>query len=162
STSNPPPYGYDDYGGGSNFVPQENCNDKALELLGSPVAEKQSVSQVSSNTITRTRTYHWVIYRQNWGLWQFTSHERGVHQKTISGSTHPWKWKSLTHESISKEGFWTGGTVDCSLNTWESHLALYTAGIQLNFTITASAICTGAPLGIAGTFNNSNIWDINE
>ncbi|MCX6315997.1 MAG: hypothetical protein NTW29_01800 [Bacteroidetes bacterium] len=149
--------GGDDDGGGEG----PDCDARQLESEGVAVSEQISSQLMSQTPVTRTKKYHWVIYKQNQNFWKFISHEAGVHVKTNS-TINPWKWQSLEHVSISKEGAWSGGEVDCTLNTSDTQLGLYWSSIELNYTITASAICRGFPIGGSSTHTSAKIIGINE
>lgn len=74
-----------------------------------------------------------------------------------------WQWQSLTHKSISRSGLFAGGTVNYEVNTSIPEIGVYNAGMQLNYTITISVLCKGAPLGASGTYTtNSRIWNVND
>lgn len=146
-----------DEGGGEG----PDCEVVQQESEGISVSDDLSSQNVSETATTRTKKYHWTIYKQNQGLWKFTSHESGVHVKTTS-TTNPWKWQSLDHTNVSREGVWSGGTVDCTVNTSDVQLGLYWASMELNYTITASAICRGFPLGSSTTHTSARIININD
>ncbi len=140
---------------------EPDCDAMQQESEGASVSEEISSETVSASATIRTKKYHWVIYKQNQNLWKFTSHESGVHIKTTNVA-NPWKWQSLEHINVSKEGVWTGGVIDCTVNTSDVALGLYWAAMDLNYTITASAICRGTPLGGSGTYHSAKIIGINE
>lgn len=152
-----PPAGYGD--GLNPPDSEEDCQEKMQQFSGSSASESAGVDIGETGPTTRTRTYHWVIFKQDFGLWRFISHEKGVHVKT-NDPLHPWKWQSLTHESVSREGVVLFGSVECTVNTAESYLAIYTAGMQLHFSISAAAICKGSPISGVANYSASHIWHV--
>ena len=137
--------------------PQENCSSSQAALEGSVVNEPVSNSTTEETQTTRVKNYAWTIYRQNLGLWSFRSHEKGVHVKV----NDEWRWQSLTHESISREGLMIGGSVSCTLNSATPYVALYWASMELDFNIAASIICGGSPFATAEDYKNGTIINVN-
>ena len=85
--------------------------------------------------------------------------ETGAHVKQSNGN---WKWQSLNHTTISRQGTVVGGTVTCSLNAAISEVGLYNAGMKLAYNIDASVVCKGSPISWGNSYqNNSPIWNVN-
>lgn len=146
------------YNGAGGTVPEINCEALAGNLQGGPVSISQGFGNISENQSTRTKLYSWIFYKQTQNLWFFVSHETGVHKKSPNGV---WKWLSLTHTSISRNGFVIGGVINCILNSAIPEVGIFHAGMKLAYTIDASAICTGSPISFASShLSQSPIWHV--
>jgi len=141
-------------GGGSSG---ENCSNVANQLKGGPISTQVGIGLIDEGISERKYAYTWGFYKQINGMWEFRSIEVGTHKKQPDNT---WRWKSLVHDRVTKIGWTLGGTVDCQA-TGVSVVGLYVAGMQLDYTITASAVCKGSPLSwnVPGRAN-SPIWHV--
>ena len=125
---------------------------------GTAVAEIPTITTLGEGPETRTKVYVWKFYSQNQGMWYFESAEKGTHIKV----NNVWKWKSLTHESITRSGFIVGGSVDCLLVSATATLGTYWAAMELKYKIKVDLICQGSPISYTtGTKTSVNYFDVN-
>jgi len=149
-----------DYGGGGDPVEEESkdCSESVTNLSGVITNELEGVTLGSSDANTRTQYYAWVIYKQNWGLWKFTSHEKGVHIFI----NNEWRWQSLTHENITLSGFAVGGTLECNVINSLSEIGLYNALMVLNCNFRGTAVCKGIPVSYSKDFPARKLLNVND
>jgi hypothetical protein len=145
----------DPNGGGGEEI---NCANVQGSLEGTSVSEIESSTTENETPTTRDRKYNWVIFKQNWNLFKFVSHEKGVHIKV----NNVWKWESLTHNTITRTGGIIGGSVACSLIDATPTLGLYNASMTLDYHIEANAICKGSPLSFGNDFTSTLYRNVND
>jgi hypothetical protein len=146
-------------GGGEGGASQENCESELDTISGNAASEDLGVMPTSETATTREKVYTWIFYKQRFGMWSFQSLEKGKHVKT----NNEWRWQSLTHQNVAKEGFIIGGSVNCTITANIPNVSTYNAGMELFYTITASAVCKGSPLELSGNhYSKSPIWNISN
>ena len=148
-----------DYGGGGDPIVDDGTCDEALSnMTGMVTNESAGTTLVSSDANTRTQTYDWVIYKQKWGLWKFTSHEKGIHVF----ENNVWKWQSLVHESIDFNGTSLLQSINCSLNSATAYLGIYNSLMVINANITVSVVCQYGPLAGSDNFVSQKLINVND
>jgi len=144
--------------GGSAAEITATCNQLSNAMQSGPVSIDGTRELISETSNERSFIYSWTFEKQHDDWWLYKSYETGVHQKTNG----VWKWKSLTHNSVSRSGFTIGASIDCQVNTALPQVGIYFAGMQLSYTLLASAICSGSPITNNKSRNgNSPIWHVN-
>lgn len=137
----------DEVGGGEQD-PVEACSVLLYEALNFSVVNRiQNITTISETNETRQREYKWEICKANNGTWSLTSIEKGVHEKTQN--TDPnlrWKWVSLEHQSIGREGFVFGADIEFSERSKLIELGEYFSSIKLGVNIKVTVICKGFPI----------------
>jgi hypothetical protein len=144
---------------------EEQAQGKLDELVnsGSTLSDACAVTLISSTDTNRVKEYCWKFFGTTGSIWYFTSYEKGVHYKT--NNTEPstqWAWRSLEHKSISRQGVVAGGSVECTLNTANSTLGTYSAGMVLNYNMRFSLVCTGFPFSYGDSYQSVHYWSVNE
>lgn len=123
------------------------------------VSEMGTITTTNENATTRTKAYPWTFVKNSYGMWRYNSIETGV-QKKINNI---WQWESLTHSAISRHGIALATTLDCVVNSAIPQVGIYNAGMQLNFTVTGTAVWQGSPVSLSyNGSSNSPIWNIND
>lgn len=152
------PCNFNSNAGGS--APNENCNDVTSQLNSGPTSSDVGIDFVSEGNGERQRLYKWRFHKHPAGLWEFRSIEIGTHKQQPDGS---WKWKDLVHQSVTRVGYTLGASIECTVNASMAEVFEQLAGMQLDYTITASAVCKGSP--ITRTENHpaySPRWNVNQ
>lgn len=137
------------------------CLTSALDDINQSSAPEDGdveVTEVSATAAKRSRAYHWQIYK---GIgWDIKSHETGIHE--FSNSMNRWEWVSLTHSSVSVEGFWLGGAISCTVNTATPSVSSLYAGMSLNFTVKFEIACSGSPAVRTKTAYGVKLFSVNQ
>jgi hypothetical protein len=142
--------------GGSNG--NTSCAEASNKIKAGPVSEMANFSVEQESREERTVIYTWTFLKHYFDWWQFKSIEKGIHTKQQNGT---WKWKSLTHVGITKTGFVMGASIDCTVHSAIPTVGMYFAGMTLNFTYSASAVCKGFPITFSKQFSmDSPIWHV--
>ncbi len=144
--------------GGDGSGGEENCEARQQQMEGSPDDALSSTGVLNQTQNSRTKYYEWTFYKQNFGLWKFISHEKGVHVKDNGF----WRWESLTHESFSRVGSVIGGSITCTINSAQSTHGMAFATMTLNYNITISLICAGSPLSWGNDYTSTKQFNIND
>lgn len=140
-------------GGGSD----EECQNNINNFSSSAVANNISIS-VQEMGNTRTLNYTWEIHRQIYGLWKFQSHDQAVHQN-INGD---WQFKSLSHLSISKQGYAVGGEVNCTLISATPTVGIYNAIMEIQYQLEKKIECRGIEFSSNDVFTAKKPWNVND
>lgn len=139
--------------------PQEDCSAKEDEIEGYSTSESLSQAILTQTAKTRVKTYSWVFFKQSFGMWRFVSHEEGTHTFV----NNEWIWKSLVHKSVSKEGLSIGGSLSATVHSAVATVGKYWAAMELVYTIEASIICRGFPIGgSSGYKTGSPLWNVKD
>lgn len=143
-------------GGGSSTNGTNDCPEPEM---GSAVVENFRTVDAVSEPERRERNYTWVFYKQKFGLWKFTSYEKGVHKKINS----EWQWESIEHSRVARSGYMIGGTITCNVTKVTPTLGKYYSSIGLQFDITSEVMCKGSPLShTTEDIQASNYWHVNQ
>jgi len=156
------PNGGNPPGGGGGCMCAAPDPDPSCEMSMGKITSEEA-SQSVSETVgtesggTRPAEYKWVFLKNAYGLWWFTSVEDGVHKKV----GNEWRWESLKHRGILKDGIYVGTQVSCSIESTNPTVGTYAAGMQLTYQFNSSMICKGFPISAdrSGTVG-SPVWQI--
>lgn len=160
-------------GGGSGGVDEgseeEKLEIKAKQKLEDLVAsglEKSDpcgVVNISGDSNSRIKEYCWIFYGTSNGSWFFKSYERGTHTKINNPDPNlAWKWESLQHLSITREGFVTGGDVICTLNSTNAIIGSYNSGMVLNYNIESKVSYAGYNFSDIRTHHSQIYFNVKE
>jgi hypothetical protein len=149
-----------DSGGGWEQDPGEDCSVLSARIINEAlkftvVNRIQNINTISETNETRQREYKWEICKAENGTWSLTSIEKGVHKKTQN--TDPnlrWKWVSLEHQSIGREGFVFGADIEFSERSKLIELGEYVSLIKLGVNVKVSVICKGFPISSEKNINS--------
>ena len=138
--------------GGDGLDPGEDCSVLSARIINEAlkftvVNRIQNINTISETNETRQREYKWEVCKADNGSWSLTSIEKGVHEKTQN--TDPnlrWKWVSLEHQSIGREGFVLGADIEFSERSKLIELGEYVSLIKLGVNIKVTLICKGFPI----------------
>ncbi|WP_316769578.1 hypothetical protein [Pedobacter frigiditerrae] len=152
----------EDGGGGGGVDPIDpddelNCSTANQEADASTASQNISSSIETSSADTRTKTYKWKFLENAFGLWNYTSTERGTHKKVGA----EWRWEKLEHVIHGRNGTVLVASITVSDVVFEPTVGIYNAGATLYFNFDSSFICKGVPGGISFSTNvNSPVWNI--
>lgn len=149
-----------DSGGGWEQDPGEDCSVLSARIINealkfTEVNRIQNINTISETNETRQREYKWEVCKADNGSWSLTSIEKGVHKKTQN--TDPnlrWKWVSLEHQSIGREGFVFGADIEFSERSKLIELGEYVSLIKLGVNVKVSVICKGFPISSEKNINS--------
>jgi hypothetical protein len=147
-------------GGGEE---EEQCSTALNDLAGSASVSNEiiSITNVTSNSTTRTKNYEWKILT-SWGGWYIFSFDQGIHEKDINNSANPWKWQSFNHNDISLVGIVVGGTAEPSLISATPTIGIYNAVMEVKFKVKYSVICSISPINYTLTYTSSKLFNVNN
>ena len=141
----------------------EACNNSLNEFVQNnnvvESAETDNITISSSGPIERVKKYSWIFAKGtfNTGL-KWKSWETGVHKKI----NNEWRWESLTHDFTTQDGTTFGGTLTLAVNAADTYVAVYNAGVNLNYTFTHSVVCSGSPLSSTNTKTSYKTFNVND
>ncbi|ULQ56612.1 hypothetical protein KJS94_00145 [Flavihumibacter rivuli] len=145
-------------GGGTGTSVPEDCSDVESKLGGTAQSGAVKSAFILNQTDIRKKSYKWMIYKQSLGMFAFYSHEIATHRR-VNGV---WRFESLVHQTISKEGFIPIGTADVTLNTAVSHVGLYNAIMELNCTYTTTFSCKELKYSGSRNFSAVKNFHVND
>lgn len=123
--------------------------------------ETVNIATVSTEDNSRTKTYEWLIMK---GIgWNYKSTDTGVHEKTNNGpGPTEWKWKSLTHNSVSPGGITVGGSITYQEKKVEIEMGQYNTIIAISFTLGYSLVCQGGPVTRFRDYKSPKVINVND
>ncbi len=140
---------FDETGGGGQMY---NCSQEAqsnfLEEISKTKTESSTISvEVTDiNNFRKHKDPSWTILRGGSG-WILNSKETGIIE-LIDVQNDTWKWVSLTHGSITKEGMCIGAEVTFTQGTAQITISPQIALMSLEFNVTYQLLnpCTKIPI----------------
>jgi hypothetical protein len=106
---------------------------------------------VYGDELVRRRAYSWKAV--SGPTYSIYSHELGEHRRTSASA--PWKWHSLSHQSLSVTGFYPGVSINPTLNSAISTLGEYYANMSLSINVGYAFICAGTNMNVARNFSTN-------
>lgn len=123
----------------------------------SPASYIDEIVLLSQSGVERTKDYNWICAEAN--LLKAKSLEYGVHQKV----NNQWKWKSLTHQSISLVGHVIGGSVNIESESGIAQLGQYNAGMHVDFTVHYSVLIPNvSPISWYYDYSVTKYFNVND
>jgi hypothetical protein len=141
-------------GGGTEYC---NAAEWSTGVTGATDLESSIIESEASET--RTKTYVWVFAKGTFNpSLKWKSHETGIHIK----ENGVWKWQSLTHNSVSKVGMVTGGSLQCDVNSATPTVGVYNAIMAIDYTFTWSFVCGGSPMSNSSNHTSAKLFNVND
>lgn len=127
-------------------------------IMAQNASQATSTALIEETATTRKKTYEWRFLENSFGMWHYTSTEEGTHVK----SGDEWKWSSLTHKGIGRQGLTLGASITVEIKNSTPTVGIYNAGMTLYYNYSSSMLFKGFPVGIDFTGKaNSPVWDVN-
>lgn len=147
----------DENGNGGSSSGEPNSQPECTLDISDATASSESLSESFGGvgTLERTKLYSWKAVKGP--TYSIVSNEVGVHKRISSND--PWKWYSLTHSSVTMDGFVPGISISPSTIYSNATLGEYYANMSLTVYVTYSVICAGSPISAYRTFpTNMNFY----
>ena len=145
-----------------------DCTNASADFFastnGSAVNINAGIEDLGSTDVAkRNYRYSWVFYKSTLPIpyfqWYFTSTEKGVHKYV----TDHWEFETLEHQGQARTGTVLGGTFTLNMISAIPTVGTYNAIMELNFTTTASFVCSGSPISIdSQPITARGLWNVTD